>query len=148
MTTFGNNYVGEPLRWFDELHVHRAHRGEILLDYRVERAAALGDVPLQAANEAHVVRRVDENFDVHLFEQARLGKNQNPFDDHNRFWFDGSSRGQPRVRAKVVYGKLNRLARAQFLQMVGQQLVIDGVRMIEVRHVPIVQRHVLKIAIV
>src|SRR5260370_37825019 len=32
--------------------------------------------------------------------------------------------------------------------MVGQQLVIDGVRMIEIRRVAIVQRHVLKIAIV
>src|SRR2546425_1321545 len=88
MTTLGNYYVSKTLRRFDKLNVHRPHRGDVLLDYRINRTAALGEVALQAANEPNVIRRIHENFDIHLFEQTRLGKNQNAFYDHNRLRFD------------------------------------------------------------
>ncbi len=50
--------------------------------------------------------------------------------------------------AKIVDRKLDRFAGVQFLQMIDQQFVVDRVRMIEVGRIPIVQRHVLEIAII
>src|SRR5882762_3828984 len=52
------------------------------------------------------------------------------------------------MRTKIVDGKLDRLARLQPLQMINQQVVVDSVRMIEIRRIAIVERHVFKIAIV
>src|SRR5207244_12304742 len=77
-----------------------------------------------------------------------LSKNQNTFDDDNRFRRDWRGVGQARVRAKIVDGKLDRLACVQLLQMIDQELVINGIRMIEVGRVAIIQRHVLQIAII
>src|SRR5437870_6542457 len=148
MTTLGDDDVGKALRWLDELHVHRPHRRYVLLDHRVERAATLGYVAAESTNKANVIGSIDEDFDVHLFKQTRLSKNQNTFDNDNRFRRDWRGVGQARVRAKIVDGKLDRLACVQLLQMIDKELVINGIRMIEVCRVAIIQRHVLQIAII
>src|SRR5262249_28022198 len=51
---FGKDDVGVALGGLDELQVHGAHALLILADHRVGRAAALVDVALQTADEAHV----------------------------------------------------------------------------------------------
>src|SRR5689334_3572010 len=112
--------------------MHGADGCQILLDHRIERASAFGDVATQAANETNVVGRVDENLDVHLFQQTRLGKDQNAFDDDDGLGIDTSGVGQTSVRAKIVNRQLNRLAGSQLLQVVNQQIVIEGVGMIKV----------------
>src|SRR5207253_10755892 len=124
MTTLWDDDVGKALRWLDELHVHRPHRGHVLLDHRVECAATLGYVATESTNKANVIGSIDEHFDIHLFQQTRLGKNQNTFDDDNRFRRDWRGVGQARVRAKIVDGKLDRLARGQLLQMIDKELGI------------------------
>src|SRR5207237_10309928 len=97
MTTLGNYYISKTLRRFGKLNVHWPHRSDVLLDYRINRAPPLGEVPLQATNESNVIRRIHKNLDVHLFEQTRLGKNQNALYNHNRLWFDGSGGRESRV---------------------------------------------------
>src|SRR6185369_12460219 len=104
MTSFGDDDIGESFRRFDELNMHGPHRRDVLLDYRIQSATALGNIAPQAANETHVVRSIDEHLNVHLLEQPRLGKNQDTFDNHDGLRrYRGGGR-QSRVRAKVVIG--------------------------------------------
>src|ERR1700755_1527864 len=55
VSAFGNYHVGVALRRLYELHVHRPHGREILLDDRLGGAPALGHVAAQASYEAYVV---------------------------------------------------------------------------------------------
>jgi hypothetical protein len=41
--------------------MHWPHRRDVLIDYRIKCAPALGDVAAQAAYEAKVVRRIDKS---------------------------------------------------------------------------------------
>jgi hypothetical protein len=51
----GQNDIGVTLGWLDELLVHRgAYRFQILIDDALYRAAAFGNIPLHAADEADV----------------------------------------------------------------------------------------------
>ena len=50
--------------------------------------------------------------------------------------------------AEIVNRKFDRFARIQTLEMIDQEIVIERVRMIEVRSIPIIQRHILQIAII
>src|SRR4029077_16754801 len=99
-------------------------------------------------NETYIVGSIYKDFDVHLLEQTGLGKNQDAFDDYDWLGLNRSSVGQPRMGAKIVDGKFDRFTSVQLLKMIDQQLLVDRIRMIEVRRIPIVQRHVLEIAIV
>src|SRR5205823_4188759 len=121
---------------------------DVLLDYRIERATTFRDIAPQTANETDIVRSVDENFYIHLLQQTRFSKNQDAFNDHDRLGRYRCRVRQTRVRAKVINGKFYRLAGIQLFEMINQQLVIDGVGMIEVRRVAIVQRHVFQIAVI
>src|SRR5689334_19309042 len=146
MPALWNNYIRATLRRLDELHVHRANRRQVLLDYGINRSAALGHVAPQAADEADVVRRVHEDLDVHLLKQARVGEDQYPLDDDNRLRLDQQSLVLPRVRLEIVDRKLDRPARPELLDMMYQQLVIERVRVVEVDGVAIIQRQVFQIA--
>ena len=73
--------VGVALARLDELEVHRLDGAEVLVDHRLHRAAALGDVALQPADEARVVVGVDEHLDVHQRAQRRVGEDQDALDD-------------------------------------------------------------------
>ena len=128
--------------------MHRPHRRSVLIDHRIKRPSALGDITPQPANETQIVRRIDENFYVHLLEQTRLGKNQNAFDDYDGLRLDARRRRQTRMRPEIVYRQLNRLACIQFLQVIDQQFVVNRVRVIEICRVAVVERHVFQIAVV
>ncbi len=64
VTAFGNDYVSVALAGFHKIAVHGAHAFEVLLDHGLGRAPALGDVTLQAADEAQVGGGIDE--DAHI----------------------------------------------------------------------------------
>src|SRR2546423_6204812 len=108
MTTLGNYYVSKTFGRFDELHVHRPHCSRVLLDHRIDGASALSDVATQTSNEPQVVRRIDEDLDVHLFEQARLGKDKDSLHDHDWLRLDARGRGQTRVGPKIINRQLDR----------------------------------------
>src|SRR5262249_14989777 len=109
---------------------------------------AFGDITPQTSNEANVVGCVDEHLKVHLFQQARLSKDENALDNDDWFGLDASGSRQPRMRTKVVNRKLDHLAGIQLFEMLDQQFVIDRIGMIEVRRATIIQRHVLQVAII
>src|SRR5688500_19874831 len=86
MATLGNDYVRFALGGFNKLHMHGAHSCEVLFDHRLHRASALRDVSPQPPNETNVVGSIDKDFNIHLFQQPCVGKDQNSFDDHDWLW--------------------------------------------------------------
>src|SRR6266496_2591321 len=148
MPAFRNDYVCITFRGFDKLHMHRSDRSQILLDYRFHGASSFGNVPTQAANESDVVRSIDENFNIHLFEQTRLGKDENTFDDHNRFWLNAPRLVKPAISLEIVKRKVDSFACLQFANVVDQQIIVEGIRMIEVGDSMVIQRQIFQITVV
>jgi len=64
VTTAWYDDVRVPLAWLDELEMHRLHRRQVLLDYFVQRSAALVRVALDPTNEPDVGVGIDEHFDI------------------------------------------------------------------------------------
>ena len=79
----GEDDVGVALGGLHELVVHRAHRGEVLLDHRVDGAAAQLQVALEAADEAHVGLGVDEDLQVEEVAELRLDEEEDALDEHH-----------------------------------------------------------------
>src|ERR1051325_421701 len=107
--------------------MHRANCGQVLFDDRFHGASSFRDVASQATNKTNVIRRVDENFDVELFEQARVDENQNALDDHNRLGFDRARFVQTVVSFEIVEGQFDGLAGFQSADMVNQKIVLKAV---------------------
>src|SRR5215813_3919467 len=110
MTTLRNDDVSKTLRRLDELNMHRPDRSDVLIDDRIERPPAFGDVTAEAANKAQIVRRIDKDLDIHLLEQTRFRKNQDAFDDDNRFRLNPRRRRQTGMRLEIIDRQFDRLA--------------------------------------
>ena len=104
---FGNDQVGLALRRFHKLLVHGLHRGEVLVDHAVQRAAAALYVPQNAAKDAHIGVRVHKHLDVQLFAQLRHGKQQNALHDHHRGRVNANGAVAAVVRPVIVHRTLN-----------------------------------------
>ena len=74
---FGYDQVSLALGRLHKLFVHGFHRGKILVDHAVQRAAAALYVPKNAPKNSHVGVRVHKHLDVQLVAQLRYGEQQN-----------------------------------------------------------------------
>src|SRR4030095_9451102 len=108
MTAFRNNHVSISFRRLNKLHMHRPHGPNVLLDHRIDSATSLSQVSLQPTDKANVIRSVYEDFDIHQFEQPRLGKDQNAFHDNDGFWCYSSRLVESSVRLEVINWQLHR----------------------------------------
>ena len=68
----GDDDVGVLFARLDECLVHGFHRREVLFNDRLQGAAPLVHVPLDAAEDADVRVGIDVQFDVHIGAQARI----------------------------------------------------------------------------
>ena len=71
-----DDHVRMALRGLDELQIHRAHRSEVLGDDGGNAPASF--VTLQTAGEADIGIGVDEDLEVELSPQTRLGETRIP----------------------------------------------------------------------
>ena len=78
LAPFGDDQIGVALGGLDELLVHRADGGQILIDYRLQRAAACLDVTHQPADESDIGRGVHEQLDIDPPPELRFGQDQDP----------------------------------------------------------------------
>src|SRR5262245_17628653 len=128
--------------------MHGADGVEILFDDRFDRAPTFLNVALEPADETQVVSRIHEDFDVHQLPQRGVGEDQNAFEDQYRLRLDMDRLVPARMRGKVVNRRLDRLACAQRLHVINEQIVVQRVWMVEVYPVPQLDRHVSEVAIV
>ena len=148
MSALGNDDISVAFRRLDKLHVHRPDSGQVLFDHRVNRPSAFGNVTPEPSDETNVVGRVHKNLYVHLLEKARIGKDQNPFDDHDRLRLDQQGFIQPSVRLEIIDRELERLAGSEFSNMVDEEIVVQRIRMIKVGYVSVIEWQVFEIAVV
>ena len=80
----GDDDVGVALRRLDELQVHGPDGRQVLVDDAGRRAAAIGDVALEAPDEADVGIGVDVDLEVEQLAQAGLEEHEDALDDDDR----------------------------------------------------------------
>src|SRR5687767_4533493 len=148
MTTFRDNNVCITFRWLDELHVHRPHRRDVLFDYGLHRPTTLGNIAAKSPDKSNVVGSIYEYFDVQLFKQTRVSKNQDTFHDHFGFWLDAACLVHSSVRLEIAERQVNRFTCLEFSNVMNQQLVIESVRVIKISDLAIVEREVLDVTVV
>ncbi len=124
--------IGVLFGRFDKLQEHRAHGLLVLRHHRIHRAAALVDVALHAAHQADIQWRVDKDREVHFLAQADIRQQQDPFQNNDFFRFQVDSFFLARVFGVAVQRQLDRLTGLQHLQMLEQQVVIHGARVVVV----------------
>ena len=79
-----HDHVGIALARLDELQVHRLDGSEVLVEDFVERAAALGHVAANAADEADVGVGVDEDLHVAEIAHTRVSEQEDAVDRRRR----------------------------------------------------------------
>ena len=131
-----------------ELHVHGPHALLVLADDAVHRAPALHQVAPQAADEAHVGVGVDEQRDVHQLTQLGVGEDEDALEHDDEVLADVAGLVEAAVLGVVVDGLFDRLARQQLAHVAPEQLVVEGVGVIEVARLPVAQGDVLEVLVV
>ena len=63
--------------------VHGPDGGQVLADHRFHGTTSLGDVPLQAADEADVGVGIHKDLDIHQLSQGLVGKDQDALHQHD-----------------------------------------------------------------
>src|SRR5690606_33727816 len=116
----------------DELQVHRADAVEILLDHRVHRSPALGNVALKPPDETDVRIGVYEYSYVKQPPKFRFGENQYPFDQDDWLRLDDPHLGRAAKGGEVVDGHGDRLPVFEPVQVLDQQRRFQGVGMVKV----------------
>lgn len=88
--TFGDDHICIALGRLYKFEMHRANRVHVLLDHGLGRAAALRDVPIQAADKSQVRIGVDENFYIEEFSQVGFREDKDALhdDDIVGFYWD------------------------------------------------------------
>ncbi len=148
MSALRQNDVRVALGRLHELEVHRLDGVQVLIDYRVHRPAALGDVALQPANEPRVGVGVDEHLDVHQFAQRRVGEDEDAFDDDGPARMDGFGDRLARVQREVVDGRLDGPPPAQVLDVPHHEVGFEGVGMVVVERGTFLEAQVVAIPVV
>src|SRR4030095_6882842 len=148
MTAFRNNDISMSLRRFYKLHMHRSNCLNVLFYNRFNSSPAFCDIPSQSSYESNVVGRVDKNFYIHLFQQTGLGEDQDSFNNYYRLRRNCPCFDHPSVRFEIVERQIDRLACLQLAHVVNQKIVVQRIRMIEIRDLAVIEREVFKIAVI
>ena len=129
---FGDDDIGIALGRLDKFQVHGADGGQVLVDDRLGGATALGDVALQAADEADIGIRIDEDLDIEQLAQLGFGKDQDAFHQDDRLWLDADGLRGARVGLEIVDRQVNLTVFLELSDMGYQQAGIQRVGVVEV----------------
>ena len=133
LAAVGDDDVGVALAGLHKGFVHGLDRGAVLGDDAVQRAAALLDVPQDAAEDALIGVGVHIDLVVEQLAKLRLGQGQDAFHDE-----DGGRLNVLHLAAAVVVGVIvdravDGAACLQFPQVLDEQVVIKRIRMVIVQ---------------
>ena len=133
LAAVGDDDVRIALAGLDEGLVHGLDRGAVLGDDAVQRAAALLDVPQDAAEDALVGVGVHIDLIIEQLAQFRLGQGQNALHDEDGGGFDVLHFAAAVVVGVVVNRAVDGAARLQLPQMLDEQVIIKGIWMVVVQ---------------
>ena len=132
LAAIGHNDVRVALAGLYKSFVHRLDRGKVLVYHAVQAAPPLLYVPQNAPQDALVRVRVHKDLVVEQGAQFRLYKGQNPLYDQHRGRLDVLHFVAAVVVGVIVHRAVDGAACLQLLQMVDEQCVIEGVRVVVV----------------
>jgi len=112
--------------------VHRADGCQILVDHRFQGAPSFRNVALEAADQADVIRCVDENANIEEVAQFRLDKEQDTLHQDDGLGQDGARVSRPAVGGEVVDRLFNGQPVLQPPDVGDEQAGFQGVRMVKV----------------
>jgi len=101
--------------------MHRADGGHVLVDDRICRPTALGDVALQTADEADVRVGIHEELNIKQLAQGWLGKEQDAFDEDDAARLDRLRPLGAAVGGEVIDRHFYRLAVFQLYDVLDEQ---------------------------
>ena len=113
--------------------MHRLDRGKVLVDHAVQAAPALLYIPQNAPQDALVRVRVHKDLVVEQGAQLRLYKGQNALYDQHRGGLDVLHLVAAVVVGVIVHRAVDGASGLQFLQMVDEQCVVEGVRVVVIQ---------------
>ena len=143
LAAVGHDDVRVPLAGLHKGLVHGFDRGEVLVDDAVQRAAPLFDVPQDAAEDALIGVSVHINFVVEQLAQLRLHKGQDALHDEDGGGLDVLYLVAAVVVGVIVHRAVDGTARFQLLQVVDQQGVVKGIRVVVVQLAAFLKRQLV-----
>jgi len=123
--------------------VHRLDRREVLVDDRVDRAAALFDVAADPAAQAHVGGGVHEDLDVHLGAELRVLEDQDALDHDDLARLDAQHLVRPVVDRVVVSRALDGQALFELAQVFDHHVRVECVRVVVIEKAPLLERQLV-----
>ena len=124
--------VGIAFGRLDELFVHGLQDVPIAVEHHLCGASALNRVALDDADQSFVRVGINEDFQVHEVAHLLLPERHNAFDDDDFAWLDVYRLGQSVADQVAVCGLLDALPLSQGLYLLGQELPVESVGMVEV----------------
>ena len=133
LAAVGHDDVGVALAGLHKSFMHGLDGGQVLLDHAVQTAAPLLDVPHQTAQDALVGVGVHKDLVVEHGAQLRLHKGQDALHDQHRSGFDVLHLVAAVMVGVVVYRAVDGAPGLQLLQVIDEQGVVKGVRVVVVQ---------------
>ena len=145
---FGDDDIGVALGGFDELQVHGADGGEVLVDDHFGGAAALFDVALEAADEADVGIGVDEDLDIEQGAQFGVAEDEDALDHDDGFGRDALDAVGAGVGLEVVDGQVDGLPGFELEDVADEEGGVERVGVVEVDLFALVVGQIAQVAVV
>ena len=124
--------VSGALGGFDELLVHRFHKGLVVSQHILPGTATLGDVAADDTHQALVTVGVDKHLDVHALAQFLVDQHHDALNDDDL----GGMHIDDLLRTGAgdigIDGHGDGLAVFEAVEMVDEQVPLDGIGMVEV----------------
>src|ERR1041385_6054064 len=144
----GDDDVGETLAGLHELEVHRAHAVLVLAKDGVHRAPALEDVAPQPADEPDVRVGIHEQLDVHQRPQLGVVVDEDALEHDHQVIADVPRLRGALVLPVVVDRLVDGVALEQLAQVLAQQVVVEGVRVVEVPRLAVAERDLFQVLVI
>lgn len=148
VATLRDNEVGIPLGWLDELFVHGLQDVTISVEHHLCRPASLNCVALNNSDKSFIWVGIYEYLQVHEVAQLLLPQRHNAFDDDDFAGLDVYRLRQTVADKVAVSGLLDAFPLSQGLYLLGEQLPVESVGMVEVDATTLFWRHVRRVVIV
>ena len=131
-TTLGDDEVCIHLCWFDETVMPRPHNLEVLLDHGIDCPSPLLDIPLQPANEADIVWCIYIELEVYDVPDPWVAVDHDALENDELLRMNVYRLRRTPVVNKIVLRHLDRVHVFQGSKLLEEEVIVKGIRMIEV----------------
>ena len=148
MTALQHDDIRPALAGLDILLVHRLYGGKVLADHRFQGAAALPDVPHDAAQDAFIGIGIHKNLDVHFVGQLRIGKDEDALHDDDLGGAHLLGAVGAVVDGIIIHRTMDGMPRLEGAQVLDEQRGIEGIWVVVVEQLALFEGQLIMAFIV